>query len=618
MKRAFAPIFLTPPEHWSKEEWNKLKSANAFEGNLHSELRSLDPDIRWEAEQIAKAHGIYLEFDRSRPGDKKDWIYMVRVTIPGGGPLSTEQWLLLDELSERYGRDRQGQASLRLTTRQNIQFHWVRKEGLVDLIRALSSGQLKTLNGAGDNTRNATACPLSRYSDLFDANSWARRSSSYFQLPLDPYRRVFELNRDAFRKPAESFLYGPILLNRKFKIAFGSLHQDTETGQVIPDNCTELLTNDIGISPIAPNFAERVQKFQIYIGGGQGQRNGTPTLPTLAQPLGIADESRLLKILDAIVSIHQQWGDRSNRNWARIKYVVLKMGIDWFRRQIRDLFGLELEPPDPSHDCGENILHRGWISLPRNDRWAYGLFVENGRVQDGSLNGNIKTMVRELVRKYDPEIMLGPNQSVVLCNLPSDCREEFEADLRRLKYGTRSGKAFSALRLLSSACVGLDTCSLAYADSERFEPFLIDELEKLGWGELATSIGVSGCERQCSKPSTRAIGLVGSASDMYQLRLLGTEDGRHQGEPIFSQDGKKILLRFIPRASVAPLLNVLLRFYSEKLQKNESLGYCIRRVGVQPLVDHLAADPDFSDLLSNSASSDDYLDAASIKPSPEK
>jgi sulfite reductase beta subunit-like hemoprotein len=618
MKRGFTPMFLTPPEHWSKEEWNKLKSRNAFEGDLHSELRSEDPDMKWEAEQIAKAHGIYLEFDRSKPGKDKDWIYMVRVSIPGGGPLSAEQWLLLDELSERYGRDPQGQASLRLTTRQNIQFHWVRKEGLVELIRALSSGRLKTLNGAGDNTRNATACPLSRYSDIFDANSWARHSSNYFQLPLDPYQRVFELNRDAFQKPAESFQYGPILLNRKFKIAFGSLHRDTETGRIIPDNCTELLTNDIGISPIAANIHKRPQRFQIYIGGGQGQRNGMPTLPTLAEPLGIADESKLLKILDAIVSIHQQWGDRSNRNWARIKYVVLKMGVDWFRNQLQDLFGLELEPPDPSHDYGDNVRHRGWIHLPRSDRWAYSLFVENGRIQDGSPNGNIKTMVRELARKYDPEMMLGPNQSVMLCNLPSDCKEEFEADLRRLNYGTRSGKAFSALRLLSSACVGLDTCSLAYADSERFEPVLIDALERLGWGKLATSIGISGCERQCSKPSTRAIGLVGSGFDLYQLRLLGTEDGRHQGEPIFSQDSQKVLLRFIPRAKVSPLLDVLLHFYSGKLKANESLGYCIRRVGVQPLIEHLAGYPDFSDLLTRGAPSDDYLDAESIKSAAEK
>jgi sulfite reductase beta subunit-like hemoprotein len=359
------------------------------------------------------------------------------------------------------------------------------------------------------------------------------------------------------------------------------------------------------------------RKFQIYIGGGQGQRNGKPTISTLAQPLGIVDESHLLKILDGIVSIHQEWGDRSNRHWARIKYVVLKMGVDWFRSQLRARLGFEMEPPNLIHDYGDSLPHWGWTQLPKSNLLAYGLFIENGRIQDGTPNGNIKTMMRELVRKYNPEVMLSPNQSVLLCNLPPHCKEEFETDLKRLNYGTRLGKPFSGLRLLSGACVGLDTCRLAYTDSERFEPFLIDELEKLGWGGLTTSIGISGCERQCSKPSTKVISLVGSGLDTYQLRLMGTEDGRHQGEPIFSPDGRTVLLRSISRARVAALIDTLFRFYSEKRQEKESLGYCIRRVGARVLMDHISGNPDVADLLARGAPTDDYLDVNSIEHSAQ-
>ena len=387
---------------------------------------------------------------------------MLRIAIPGGGPLSPEQWRALDELSEKHCKAPQGRASLRLTTRQNIQFHWLRKEGVLDIVRELATLQLKSLNGAGDNTRNAAACPLSRYSDIFNGNAWAQRVADYFQLPLDPYLRVFDLDPGTFDKPPESFHYGPGLLNRKFKIAFGAIHRDPKSGRLISDNCTELLTNDVGISPVVTNKDERVAKCQIYVGGGQGQRSGKPTITTLAKPLGIVDESRLLKVLDGIVSVQQEWGDRKNRHWARMKYVILKMGVDWFRSQLQTRLDFNIEPPDASHDCGRHFFHYGWSALPQSGHLSYGLFVENGRIQDGSPNGNIKTTIRELVGKYHPEIMLTPNQSVLLCNLPDGCREEFEADLKRLKYGTRSGKPFSTLRMLSGACVGLDTCRLAY------------------------------------------------------------------------------------------------------------------------------------------------------------
>jgi sulfite reductase beta subunit-like hemoprotein len=615
MKTEFIPELRTPQESWSKEECNKRESKCSFEGNLHEELHNQEPDLSWEAEQIAKSHGIYLEYDRAKKGEKKDWIYMLRIAIPGGGPLSPEQWQALDELSEKHCKPPEGRASLRLTTRQNIQFHWLRKNSVLDIVRELATLQLKSLNGAGDNTRNVTACPLSRYSDIFDANAWARRVADYFQLPLDPYLRVFELDPQICDRPAASFQYGPGLLNRKFKIAFGSIHRDQASGKLIPDNCTELLTNDVGISPIAGNDRERAENFQIYIGGGQGQRNGKPTVTALAKPLGVVDESRLLQVLDGIVSIQQEWGDRKNRHWARIKYVILKMGVDWFRSRLQERLDFEIAPPDLSHDCGSHYFHYGWSALPKSGRSSYGLFIENGRIQDGPRNGNVKTMIRELVEKYHPEIMLTPNQSVVLCNLQDGCRKEFEEDLKRLKYGTRSGKPFSTIRMLSGACVGLDTCRLATTDSERFEPVLIDELEHLGWSGLATTIGISGCERQCSKPSTKAIGLIGSGSNMYQLRLLGTEDGRHQGEPIFSADGRAILLHRVPRAKIAGLLDVVLHFYSRKRQEGETLGYCIRRVGVQALIDHLRADPATADLLTQETSSDDYLDIASAERS---
>ena len=144
----------TPQEALCKEELNKLASGG-FLGNLKADFRDLSrADLAWESEALAKSHGIYLEFNRAKTGEEKEWIYMFRISIPGGGPLNTKQWNLIDELTEKYCQDSDGVPSIRLTNRHNIQFHWVKKEHVPLMIKALAESGLNTLNGCGDNTRN--------------------------------------------------------------------------------------------------------------------------------------------------------------------------------------------------------------------------------------------------------------------------------------------------------------------------------------------------------------------------------------------------------------------------------------------------------------------------------
>ena len=101
-KKPFEPNFQTPKDQLSKEEINKLNS-NGLVGHLKQDFADHSkPDIAWESEQIAKSHGIYLEFNRAKTGSEKDWRYMIRIGNPGGGPINREQWLPFEELSEKY------------------------------------------------------------------------------------------------------------------------------------------------------------------------------------------------------------------------------------------------------------------------------------------------------------------------------------------------------------------------------------------------------------------------------------------------------------------------------------------------------------------------------------
>lgn len=589
MKKPFTPNLKTNPEDFSPEEKNKLAS-NGMRGTLKQEFNDFaKPDLTWEAEALAKSCGIYLEFNRAITGTEKDWMYLIRVGIPGGGPINRKQWQLFDELSAKYAIDPQGNSSLRLTTRQNIQFHWVKKPGVLDIVKTLAENNMKSINGCGDNTRNVMACPMGHHSDIFDATKWSQKIADYFQLPLAPFMEIFAIDPKYMRQPEESFAYGPNLLNRKFKIGFSSLYRDEKTGKIIADNCTEMLTNDLGVAPIAENG--KVTKFQIYVGGGQGERNGKPGLATLAQPLCIVSEAQLLKTMDAVVKVHQEWGDRQNRVWARVKYVVKKMGIAWYREQVQKLVDFQLGDPDLNYDYGNRHLHYGWHTQPDNKLLTYGAFIETGRISDNSPNGKLKTMVRDLMNEYPIELMVTPNQDLLFTNIPVNAKNEFEAKMKSYGYGERNGKTYSKLRTLSGACVGRDTCRLTYTDSERFEPELIDELEKLGWGDMAESIGVTGCERQCFRPGTKTIGLVGSGLDRYMFKLFGDETARFQGKPLMTADGEQMYLRSIPREDVITVIDVLFKFYKANAKTGEGMGAYHRRIGADAIISHLKENP---------------------------
>ncbi len=594
MSKTFEPNLHTPREDYSKEELNKLAS-RGMRGDLAEQFRDDSrPDIAWEAEQIAKSYGVYLEFNRAKTGTEKDWIYMIRVGLPAGGPITPDQWAVLDDLAERYAVDPSGTSSLRLTTRQNVQFHWVRKPGVLAVVKELAEkAALFTINGCGDNVRNVTACPLCRDAGLFDAPAWAKKVALYFRLPEEPFLQIFAIDPHYLRRPSEErFAYGPALLNRKFKFGFAAVHRHPESGEIERDNCVEALTNDVGIVPLVSESG--LEGFQIHIGGGQGERNNKPSFAALARPFARTTPDRLLSVLDAVVAVHQEWGDRQNRIWARLKYLIHKKGLAWYRREVEARLGTRLEDPDPDLDPGPRRLHHG--RHRHNGVASFGAYIENGRIIDGP-DGRLKTMVREISAQSGTSLIITPNQDLVFSGISPEDEAGFEDRLRSYGWGTRKGRPYTTLRLQSGACVGRDTCRLAYTDSEKFEPELLDELEARGWGELRESIGITGCERQCFRPSTKTIGLIGSGLNRYQLRLFGDRDARFQGGPLASPSGDKVYLRSIPREKVADVLDAIFRHYKTTARADEDMGTFHRRIGSEALIAFLKEDPATRELM---------------------
>jgi len=603
------PLLRTPDDELGKVEKFKLE-ANYARGSLHSDFRNVEDESLSEvSEQIAKSHGIYLEYNRAKTGREKDWMFMVRISVPGGGAFDRERWRVIDEAADKFcNNNPYGNPSIRLTTRQNIQYHWVKKPAVIELIRHIAHTGFFTMNGCGDNTRNVMACPLSMFSDVYDAHAKAHEYGNYFQLPAKPHVEIFAIDPSDVNEPNEKYDYGPKLLNRKFKIAFSAVHRNERTGRFEYDNCVELRTNDVGVAPIVDETTGRVDAYQVYIGGGQGEKNGKPTFAALGQPFGIFTEENLRKGLHDIVKVHEQWGDRKNRHWARLKYVVQAQGIDWYQDAVRDL-GAEFDPPNPEFDPGPRKLHHGWQTLPSTGKLAYGAYIECGRLVDSAEgddpdhlsgnvtgNGNLKAMVRDVMDRFDGvEMLITPNQDALFTNIDPAAKEDFEAALAEHGYGKRKGRAYSTLRVLSGACVGLPTCRLSYTDSEQFEPELLDELEEMGYGDFEESVGITGCERQCFRPATKTIGWVGQGPNMYALKLGGSEDGSTQG--YYLSDGENWYLRQTPREAVAKITAFLFDYYLAHRQTDETMGRFHNRIGMTPIIEALKADAELSPLM---------------------
>jgi sulfite reductase (NADPH) hemoprotein beta-component len=613
------PLLRTPDEELSKVEWFKLNS-NMARNDLYNEFRDADADsIQEEAEQIAKSHGIYLEYNRAKTGREKDWIYMLRITVPGGGPFNRQQWQILDDLSQQVTAEPNLQPSMKMTTRQNIQFHWLRKPEVIHTIQTIAKTGYSTMNGCGDNARNVMGCPLSRHSDIYNAHAKAQFFGRYFRLPAEPHIQVFEIdpNHDlAPKTPEDRYGYGAKLMNRKFKIAFSAVHRNDATGQLEKDNCVEVRTNDVGVVPVIEN--DQVVGYQVYIGGGQGEKNGKPTFATLGKPVGIFTEDNLKDGLHAIAKVHEEWGDRKNRHWARLKYVVHEMGIPWYQQRIREL-GAEFDQPDPGVDPGPRHLHYGWHTQPDNGRLARGLYIENGRIVDHKpdtagpgdrqpeycTNEQLKSMVRHLMDNFDCQLMITPNQDLLFTDIDPAAKDDFDAAMKAFGYREPERGEVSQLRVRSGACVGLNTCRLSYTESEQFEFELLTEMEKRGYGDFQESIGITGCERQCFRAGTKSIGWVGQGPNMYALKIGGSEDGRYQGTWLVgeTEEGEtKLFLRQCPRERVPDVTAALFDNYLANRQSDEEdLGAFHRRIGAQAVIDYLKRREDTADVMEKTA-----------------
>ena len=556
----------------SKAEAVKQQSRQ-LRGHISRDLADTSTPFDNEGYSLLKFHGIYQGYDRDsaterkQRGDDKIWQFMVRIRIPGGR-LTAKQYLALDALADRYAN-----GSLRITTRQSIQFHGVVKAGLKSTIAEINAALLTTLAACGDVVRTVTTVPAPIRDPVHDRlEAETRRLSSYLLPRTRAYHEIWvdgapwQENEVASEEPDP--LYGERYLPRKFKI-----------GLAIPeDNTIDVLTNDLAI--VALFESDRLTGYNFLLGGGHGMTHNNPkTYPRLATPVAFIEPGDLLEAAAAVVRLHRDHGDRSNRRHARLKYVIAENGEDWARERLSEYLGKKLEP------CREMPPfavpdHLGWHE--QGDGKLYlGIPVSSGRIANDE-RSRIRTALREIVRRFHCDPILMPSQDIILSEISLEDWEEIEALLR--EYEVRLTADILPTERWALACPALPSCGLALTEAERVRDDIVAAVEArlrfYGLEHERLSIRITGCPNGCARPYTGDIGIVGRMPGFYSLYVGGDFEGTRLNVPLADK---------VPLNGIAEILDPLFAFFAAARADGEGFGDFCHRIGMPALQQALAS-----------------------------
>lgn len=505
--------------------------------------------------KLMKFHGIYQQDDRDLRDERRRqrlepaYQFMIRVRLPGGS-CTPAQWLRLDELARSHGGD-----TLRITTRQTFQFHWVLKDSLRPIIRGLHETLLDTIAACGDDSRGVM-CTVDPLGSRFHAEvaAMAKQVSDHIIPKTRAYHEIWYGDEPVASSESEEPFYGRTYLPRKFKIGFA----------LPPSNDIDVYSQDLGF--IAIGGPDGLEGFNVVIGGGMGRTDGAPrTYPRLATLIGYIPAARVFACADAVMSVQRDYGDRKDRQRARFKYTIDDKGLKWVKAEIEQHMGTSFEEPR-AFSFASNGDAFGW-SETHDGRHHRTLFIQNGRLDLKWLGA-----LRDVARIHTGGFRLTPNQNLIIAGVSGEERAAIDALLAEHCLGQ---EAVSPLRRNAIACVALPTCGLAMAESERYLPGLLDKIEALlgdhGLAGEPITVRMSGCPNGCSRPYIAEIGLTGRAPGKYNLYFGGGFHGERLNAMVRENIGEEEIL---------DVLNETFGRYAREREPGEPFGDFTIRAGI--------------------------------------
>ncbi|MCP6681768.1 assimilatory sulfite reductase (NADPH) hemoprotein subunit [Bacillus nakamurai] len=513
--------------------------------------------------RLMKHHGSYLQDDRDLRNERQKqklepaYQFMLRVRMPGG--VSTPaQWLVMDELSQKYGNH-----TLKLTTRETFQMHGILKWNMKKTIQEINAALLDTIAACGDVNRNVM-CASNPYQSEIHAEvyEWSKklsddllpRTRAYHEIWLDE-ERVAGTPETEETEP----MYGPLYLPRKFKIGIA----------VPPSNDVDVFSQDLGFIAIVEEG--KLIGFNVAIGGGMGMTHGdTATYPQLSKVIGFCKPEQLYEVAEKIITIQRDYGNRSVRKNARFKYTVDRLGLENVKAELENRLGWSLAEAKAYHfdHTGDRY---GWVKGVKG-KWHFTMFIEGGRVTDYE-DYKLMTGLREIAKVHTGDFRLTSNQNLIIGNVTSQKKKQISELIEQ--YGLSDGRQHSALRRSSMACVALPTCGLAMAEAERYLPKLIDKIEEImdenGLRDEEITIRMTGCPNGCARHALGEIGFIGKAPGKYNMYLGAAFDGSRLSKMYRENIGEEEILSE---------LRTILPRYAKEREEGEHFGDFVIRAGM--------------------------------------
>ncbi len=508
--------------------------------------------------QLIKFHGIYQQDDREvrveRQKQKLEpaFNFMIRARIPGG-ICSPKQWLAMDEISDLYGN-----ATIRLTTRQALQFHGVLKGGLKKSLQHMDQVLIDSIAACGDVNRNIMCNPNSNASSVHKEVYQHAKAIGELLLPKSRAYHEIWLDGEKLSTTEEEVepIYGKTYLPRKFKIGIA----------IPPVNDVDIYSQDLGFIALLEN--EKLIGFNVLVGGGMGATHGNAnTYPRLADAIGFCTPEQVLDVAEQVVKIQRDYGNRSDRKLSRLKYTIDAYGLEWFKTELSSRMQSSLSP-----SIAVTFIHRGdQFGWQQSDDglWHNTLYIENGRVKDNPTQ-LMRTGLKAIAELEVGDFRITPNQNLIIANVTEQQKHAVALLIEQYQLDKIAGN--DLLHKNALACVALPTCPQAMAEAERYLPDFLSKVDLL----LAThnllqqpmTIRITGCPNGCARPYLAEIALVGKAPGRFNLHLGGSYNGDRLNR-LFKEN--------INEQQILNELNRLFAAYQNDRQTDESLGdYTLR------------------------------------------
>lgn len=506
--------------------WDLIRKRNFVERLKHEKggldvIHDLPAMIEAGYEAVPEEDFVRMQWYGLYHDKPKLGYFMMRVKVPGG-VLSPAKLRTIGGISQRFGR---GYGEL--TTRQNVQLHWLELARLPEILRLLAAGGLSTTGACGDNVRNITGCPVAGLDreELFEVRGLLEEASDFFVR-----------NREYSDLP------------RKHKITISACPHQCNAPEI---HCIALIG--------APREGE--PGFAVRVGGGLA------SWPRLADDLGVwVPAGEAVAALQAIVDVWRfDLKYRLSRAKARLKFMAHDLGPEAFRARVEERLGRRLQdgavPPAPEEEHDHTGIH------PQKQQ---GFFYAGFPVHLGLMNGETMLRLADLVESWNGEIRVTRRQNFILSHIPEARVEEAVREVETLGFPLRG----TGLRGASIACTGDPFCNYTVAETKGKLQQIVEHLERV-FGEDAAGLrlNLDGCPHACAHHWIGDIGLQGTT-----LRERGPAGERLHGYDLFLRGGLgreaaigRPVLKRVPGTEVHLVLERLFRAYLEERRAGERI-----------------------------------------------